>query len=232
MSNIYFKFWVPLHIRFEWEKCHKQRCIKLWHQNWRVCQVDSPDISIQLCGHHKRWCWLLCLCRETRRKASAKSSKGWLPSFRNYWAWDVARPWGLAWALQAWQVIAIWLSQSKYIKYIFYRDQYVTINYGNIRPGTERNFQRFNPSQVLLHGNYDYGSVMHYSRCGFSDNGFETITPTVGSMSPTSYVLILILSCFRTHLQLLVKEQAWARSMSTSLWAFISAKESACCVLQ
>ena len=31
----------------------------------------------------------------------------------------------------------------------------------------------------MTHGNYDYGSVMHYSRCGFSDNGYETISVKV-----------------------------------------------------
>ena len=77
---------------------------------------------------------------------------------------------------------------------LFHRDQYVRINYGNIRPGRESQFEKKNPSQVLLHGGYDYGSVMHYSRCGFSDNGFETITPTVGFMFPISYTLMLILS--------------------------------------
>ena len=63
---------------------------------------------------------------------------------------------------------------------LHHRDQFVTINWGNIREGTEGNFQKKNPNSVLTHGNYDYGSVMHYSRCGFSWNGFETISPTVG----------------------------------------------------
>ena len=31
----------------------------------------------------------------------------------------------------------------------------------------------------MLYGEYDYGSVMHYSRCGFHSNGWETITPIV-----------------------------------------------------
>ena len=31
----------------------------------------------------------------------------------------------------------------------------------------------------MLYGDYDYGSVMHYSRCGFHSNGWETITPIV-----------------------------------------------------
>ena len=59
------------------------------------------------------------------------------------------------------------------------RDQYVRINYDNIVSGREDNFEKKNPSDVLLHGSYDYGSVMHYSACGFSSNGWETITPIV-----------------------------------------------------
>ena len=66
-----------------------------------------------------------------------------------------------------------------------HRDQYVRINWGNIRPGREVNFERKNPSDVVLYGDYDYGSVMHYSRCGFHSNGWETITPIVSYPSWT-----------------------------------------------
>ena len=63
---------------------------------------------------------------------------------------------------------------------LFFRDSYVTINTANIIPGKEHNFDKKNPSDALLHGAYDYGSVMHYSRCAFSSNNFETITALVG----------------------------------------------------
>ena len=74
------------------------------------------------------------------------------------------------------------------------RDQYVRINWENIVSGQGHNFEKKNPSYVLLHGSYDYGSVMHYSTCGFSSNGWETITTIVRQHFP----IILIfqnLSC-------------------------------------
>ena len=62
------------------------------------------------------------------------------------------------------------------------RDQYVRINFENIRAGTEGNFQAKNPAQVLLYGDYEYGSVMHYSRCAFTSNNMETITTIVSQI--------------------------------------------------
>ena len=75
-----------------------------------------------------------------------------------------------------------------------HRDRYVTINWGNIRRGTEGNFEKKNPSEVLTHGNYDYGSVMHYSRCGFSDNGYETISVKVHQHLPNFCKILSFLS--------------------------------------
>ena len=62
----------------------------------------------------------------------------------------------------------------------YHRDQYVRINLDNVRPGTENNFAKKDPASTTLIGSYDYGSVMHYSRCAFSNNGIETITPPSG----------------------------------------------------
>ena len=59
------------------------------------------------------------------------------------------------------------------------RDQYVRINFENIKEGKEHNFDAKNPSAVLLYGDYDFGSVMHYSRCAFTSNNIETITSAV-----------------------------------------------------
>ena len=60
------------------------------------------------------------------------------------------------------------------------RDQYVKIHEGNVKPNALSNFNKEN--NVLLHGNYDLGSVMHYGRCDFTQNGKETITPLVSNM--------------------------------------------------
>jgi len=54
------------------------------------------------------------------------------------------------------------------------RNTYVTINYGNIIPGEEHNFDIANGSG--RYGPYDYDSVMHYGRRDFSRNGMDTIT--------------------------------------------------------
>ncbi|XP_011632701.1 zinc metalloproteinase nas-4-like [Pogonomyrmex barbatus] len=56
------------------------------------------------------------------------------------------------------------------------RDNYVTIIWNNIASGTENNFDKMNPNQVLDLGvGYDYSSVMHYSAYAFSKNGRKTI---------------------------------------------------------
>ena len=55
------------------------------------------------------------------------------------------------------------------------RDQFVIVNYANIRAGTENNFAISRTAQGV--GQYDYGSIMHYPRTGFSINGQDTVTP-------------------------------------------------------
>jgi hypothetical protein len=53
------------------------------------------------------------------------------------------------------------------------RDNYVTIRWDNIQPGTENNFAIL--SNSLDQGNYDFDSVMHYGLNSFSKNGQNTI---------------------------------------------------------
>ena len=65
------------------------------------------------------------------------------------------------------------------------RDQYVTINWANIASGWSSNFNGYTSSQVATIGSYDYGSVMHYSRCSASSNNRETITPKVNIRGST-----------------------------------------------
>lgn len=56
------------------------------------------------------------------------------------------------------------------------RDQFVQINYNNITPGKEHNFnQHINDGDDI--GDYDYGSIMHYGAYAFSENGQPTIVP-------------------------------------------------------
>ncbi|CAM4759723.1 unnamed protein product [Rotaria magnacalcarata] len=58
------------------------------------------------------------------------------------------------------------------------RDTFVNINYNNIVPGYEGNFQKYRGDQEdALNIQYDYGSVMHYPRDAFSKNGQTTIEP-------------------------------------------------------
>nr|KAG5698486.1 hypothetical protein BaRGS_022016 [Batillaria attramentaria] len=45
------------------------------------------------------------------------------------------------------------------------RDQYIAINRENIRPGRQRDFERFGPARVQNLGvGYDYMSIMHYGQ--------------------------------------------------------------------
>jgi hypothetical protein len=54
-----------------------------------------------------------------------------------------------------------------------YRDKYITVNFGNIKSGYSRNFNKqYNHGLEFV---YDYGSLMHYGEYGFSVNGGKTI---------------------------------------------------------
>jgi len=61
------------------------------------------------------------------------------------------------------------------------RDDHVTINWSNIQPGTESNFNKYSASQITPLGTpYDYGSVMHYGAYSFAvDPTIPTIIPHV-----------------------------------------------------
>ncbi|XP_045468360.1 hatching enzyme 1.2-like [Harmonia axyridis] len=58
------------------------------------------------------------------------------------------------------------------------RDNYVTIGFGNIKPGHDSNFKKASAETTNDFGvTYDYRSVMHYSEHAFSRNGKPTIVP-------------------------------------------------------
>ncbi|GJM17912.1 MAG: hypothetical protein DHS20C14_01250 [Phycisphaeraceae bacterium] len=57
--------------------------------------------------------------------------------------------------------LGIWHEQQKP-----FRNDYVTINWNNIDPDKKNNFQT--PSSGLPVGEYNFESIMHYSRCAFS----------------------------------------------------------------
>ena len=60
------------------------------------------------------------------------------------------------------------------------RDDYVTIQTKNIKPGYENNFDKAPVGMTSGQGvTYDYGSVMHYSPHAFSSNGNPTITSKI-----------------------------------------------------
>ncbi|MEJ7766636.1 MAG: M12 family metallopeptidase [Chitinophagaceae bacterium] len=54
------------------------------------------------------------------------------------------------------------------------RDNYITINWANIEDGKSHNFNKHISDGIDI-GNYDYGSIMHYSKTAFSKNGGNTI---------------------------------------------------------
>uniref|UniRef100_A0A1B0CLR6 Metalloendopeptidase n=1 Tax=Lutzomyia longipalpis TaxID=7200 RepID=A0A1B0CLR6_LUTLO len=58
------------------------------------------------------------------------------------------------------------------------RDDYVIIKWENIEAGKENNFNlRDRTTTTMFDLDYDYGSVMHYSKTSFSVNGQPTIVP-------------------------------------------------------
>lgn len=68
------------------------------------------------------------------------------------------------------------------------RDEYITINWDNIRPGFRPNFDKcLNCDNQETE--YDYGSVMHYSEYIFSRNGRKTIEAKDGELIRPPYAL-------------------------------------------
>jgi hypothetical protein len=55
------------------------------------------------------------------------------------------------------------------------RDQFVRINWANIKPSARYNFRV--ATNVGRAGPYDYSSIMHYSARAFTNGGGDTITP-------------------------------------------------------
>jgi hypothetical protein len=68
--------------------------------------------------------------------------------------------------------VGLWHEQSRED-----RDTFVTIQFRNIIPGREHNFNQHIADGDDV-GAYDYGSIMHYPRDAFSRNGQDTIVPT------------------------------------------------------
>ncbi|MCL4167289.1 UNVERIFIED_CONTAM: hypothetical protein GTU68_014952, partial [Idotea baltica] len=50
------------------------------------------------------------------------------------------------------------------------RNNFVTINFGNIESGKEHNFDQADVASSTDVGSYDYGSIMHYGPYAFSNN--------------------------------------------------------------
>jgi hypothetical protein len=54
------------------------------------------------------------------------------------------------------------------------------LSLNNCVAGTEGNFKKLSNSSIMDYGvEYDYSSIMHYSRKAFSKNGKDTIVPLV-----------------------------------------------------
>ncbi len=70
--------------------------------------------------------------------------------------------------------VGLWHTQSRED-----RNSYVTINYQNITPGYEHNFNQQISDGTDL-GAYNYWSIMHYGATAFSKNGQPTIVTTGG----------------------------------------------------
>lgn len=58
------------------------------------------------------------------------------------------------------------------------RDDYVTINWGNVMRGTKHNFDKYTTHVSMFGTEYDYRSIMHYGAYFFAvDKSIPTITP-------------------------------------------------------
>lgn len=70
--------------------------------------------------------------------------------------------------------VGLWHEQSRED-----RDGFITINWANITPGTEHNFNQHIADGDDI-GTYDFGSIMHYGATAFSVNGNPTIVAKAG----------------------------------------------------
>lgn len=60
------------------------------------------------------------------------------------------------------------------------RDKYIDINYQNIIPGKEYNFNKINHNYFML-ASFDFESIMCYNSYSFSKNGLPTMTKKDGT---------------------------------------------------
>uniref|UniRef100_A0A8C6U0V9 Metalloendopeptidase n=1 Tax=Neogobius melanostomus TaxID=47308 RepID=A0A8C6U0V9_9GOBI len=72
------------------------------------------------------------------------------------------------------------------------RDQYVRINWANVDPSKEFNFNKADTNNQGTP--YDYDSIMHYGRAVFSKNGGDTVIPL--SQAGVNIGLKQVLSCW------------------------------------
>ena len=77
--------------------------------------------------------------------------------------------------------LGIWHEQSRSD-----RDNFVTINWNNIKPGFESNFY-IQSTASLLGTSYDLKSIMHYGSYAFSGNGLPTIVAKNPSIQLPDY---------------------------------------------
>ncbi len=72
------------------------------------------------------------------------------------------------------------------------RDDFVTVNFNNVIPGMEHNFNKVFSDSTTLGTPYDYYSLMHYESTAFSKNGQATIVARVNGfdLSNASYKTI------------------------------------------
>jgi hypothetical protein len=57
------------------------------------------------------------------------------------------------------------------------RDDFVKIDFDNVIPGMEHNFNKITVDSTTIGLPYDYNSLMHYESTAFSKNGKATIVP-------------------------------------------------------
>ncbi|CAG2106220.1 unnamed protein product [Medioppia subpectinata] len=62
------------------------------------------------------------------------------------------------------------------------RDDYVEVQWANLKPGNEQNFQKYNQSMYQVYTKFDYGSIMLYKKTSMSNNKEFTL---ISKQAPT-----------------------------------------------